>query len=152
MSDELEDEEIAEEETVIAGADEQAAPATVSPQGGAPANPLASDPYDFDQCTITLQIVLLPDDDNEHGRNVVIAVRNHQDAPVIRSFRMDQVALGQTLTDMLDDLRNVLTARAMDKVMKDTKIKKEKKKPAVVVQPEKPKETTIHAEQQSLFA
>ena len=42
-------------------------------------NPVLADPYEFDQCTVAIQIVLLPSDADAHGREVVIGVRTHQD-------------------------------------------------------------------------
>ena len=146
LEEEGEEEEIiAEEESEAAGAEEKTAPAN-APAG----NPLAADPYDFDKCTITMQVVLLPEDGHAQGRNVIIAVRNHQDAPVIRSYRMDEVDFGETLGGILDDLRGVVMGRAMDKILKDTKVKKAKKEVPVSAAASVKKEPIV-VEQKSLF-
>ena len=92
-------------------------------------NPVLADPYEFDQCTVAIQIVLLPNDGDAHGREVVIGVRTHQDTPIIRVFRLDQVPLGAPITNLLEELRAQLPSRAMEKIERETKEAK-KRKPA----------------------
>ena len=77
------------------------------------------DPYEFEQCTITAQIVLLPDDGHECGREVMIGVRNHQDAYILQVFRLADLALPEPLLTMLGELREQLPARAVAKAMRD---------------------------------
>ena len=62
-----------------------------------PSKPV-EEPYDFDRCTIQIGIQLLPADGNPAGRPIVVGVRNHADAPIIRF--MHQHELG-TLPDAI---------------------------------------------------
>lgn len=135
------------EESEIEGIAEGSSPATTITTSSAPekvVNPVTADPYEFDQCTIAVQIVLLPYDGNEHGREVMVGVRNHQDAPIIRVFRMDEIQLPEAVTGLLDELRSQLPMRAMEKIQRETKEKEAKKrKPATTTSSTRPLTNTV---------
>lgn len=107
-------------------------------------NPVTTDPYEFEQCTIAVQIVLLPHDGDTHGREVMVGVRNHQDIPIIRVFRMDEIQLTEAVTGLLDELRSQLPMRAMEKIQRETKEKEAKKrKPATTTSSTRPLTSTV---------
>lgn len=141
--------EIVEESENDEGIVEGISPATTITTSTNPekvVNPVTADPYEFDQCTIAVQIVLLPYDGNEHGREVMVGVRNHQDAPIIRVFRMDEIQLPEAITGLLDELRSQLPMRAMEKIQRETKQKEAKKrKPATTTPPARPLTSTLPA-------
>jgi hypothetical protein len=105
-------------------------------------NPVLADPYEFDKCTVAIQIVLLPTDGDPHGREVVIGVRTHQDAPIIRVFRMDQVPLQVPITDLLEELKAQLPGRAMEKIQRETKEAKKHKPAPTAARPATASNTT----------
>ena len=143
---ENDDEVTVDEETIEAGddlpepdsEDQSAPPAAPAPM--VDTNPLTGDPYEFEQCTISVQIILLPDDGDPRGREVVIGVRNHQDAPIIRAFRFSDVPLASPVTDLLEELRAELATRELAKQKRDAEAAaKPSPKPAPVKAETKPK-------------
>ena len=107
-------------------------------------NPVTTDPYEFDQCTIAVQIVLLPHDGDARGRELMVGVRNHQDTPIIRVFRMDEIQLPEAVTGLLDELRAQLPMRAMEKIQRETKEKEAKKrKPTTTTSSARPLTSTV---------
>lgn len=69
-------------------------------------------PYDFDRCTIQIAIQLLPDDGDANGRMVVVGVRSHLDAPILRLVRWNELgALPPFVTTLLDELKADLPKR-----------------------------------------
>jgi len=75
-------------------------------------------PYDFDHCTVQIAIQLLPDDQGHlgggdaNGRKVVIGVRSHLDAPILRVVRLNELgALPPIVNELLDALKAELPAR-----------------------------------------
>lgn len=134
--------ELAEESNIEKGETKAAATTPVAPEKII--NPVTTDPYEFEQCTIAVQIVLLPHDGDTHGREVMIGVRNHQDTPIIRIFRMDEIQLPEAVTGLLDELRSQLPMRAMEKIQRETKEKEAKKrKPATTTPSTHPLTTTV---------
>ena len=137
LDDEIDEEAVVEEESEAAGPEEAAPEAAPVIAQDEPKN-LLTDPYEFDNCTISIQIVLLPADGSELGREVMIGVRNHQDPPIIRVFRESEVALASPVTDLLEELRGELDARKMANAvrMADEAKKKAEQKPATAKAPQ----------------
>jgi hypothetical protein len=69
-------------------------------------------PYEFDKCTVQIAIQLLPNDGDTNGRQVLVGVRSHQDAPILRLMRWNELgALPLTVMDMVEQLQSELPAR-----------------------------------------
>jgi hypothetical protein len=69
-------------------------------------------PYDFDRCTVQIAIQLLPDEGNVNGRRVVVGVRSHLDAPILRVVRLNELgALPPVVNELLDALKAELPTR-----------------------------------------
>jgi hypothetical protein len=69
-------------------------------------------PYDFDHCTVQIAIQLLPDDGDANGRMVVVGVRSHLDAPILRLMRSNELgALPPLVASLLDELKADLPKR-----------------------------------------
>jgi len=83
-------------------------------------------PYDFDHCTVQIAIQLLPDDQGHpsassgqalgdsdpNGRMVVVGVRSHLDAPILRCVRLNELgALPPIVNALLDELKADLPTR-----------------------------------------
>jgi hypothetical protein len=69
-------------------------------------------PYDFDQCTVQIAIQLLPSDGDANGRMVVVGVRSHLDAPILRVTRLNELGtLPPLVTALLDELKAELPKR-----------------------------------------
>jgi hypothetical protein len=69
-------------------------------------------PYDFDHCTVQVAIQLLPDDGDANGRMVVVGVRSHLDAPILRVTRLNELgALPPLVTVLLAELKADLPNR-----------------------------------------
>ena len=68
--------------------------------------------YDFDHCTVQIALQLLPDDGDSNGRMVVVGVRSHLDAPILRIVRLnDMGVLPPLVNTLLDELKSELPAR-----------------------------------------
>ena len=114
-----------------AAADEEGStfpPETESPEGGTSASNASppaetpadmsvryepeKQPYDFDHCTIQIVMQLLPDDGDPNGRRVVVGVRSHLDAPILRLVRLDELgAFSPFISTLLDELKHELPRR-----------------------------------------
>lgn len=71
-----------------------------------------NEPYLFSQCTITVGIQLLPDD-GSGDRPVIIGVRNHTDAPILKLVRQSQLGeLPPVVSELLQVLKTDLPRRA----------------------------------------
>jgi hypothetical protein len=69
-------------------------------------------PYDFDHCTVQIAIQLLPDEGDPKGRAVVVGVRSHLDAPILKFLRLNELgALPPLVNTLLDELKSELPAR-----------------------------------------
>ena len=64
-------------------------------------NPLLSDPYEWDQCTITLVYALLPD------QTVSVSIHNHKDEPIVKSFKAAEVPLPEKISGMMATLQTI---------------------------------------------
>jgi len=126
QEDEIEDEE--EEETEGASPDVTTEAETSSPghSSNAITTPTAAtsetdkderseierQPYDFDHCTVQIAIQLLPDDGDPNGRPVVVGVRSHLDAPILRLVRWQEIGVLPPLVgELLDAVKGELPAR-----------------------------------------
>jgi hypothetical protein len=71
-----------------------------------------AEPYDWDRCTISLSVTLLPRDADPRGRATLIGARTHEDAPIIACVRSPDIpALSGPLVELLDQLKGQLPAR-----------------------------------------
>ena len=75
-------------------------------------SPFANEPYEFERCTLTVVLQFWPQDDNLHGRMVVVSARNHQDKPLLRLAREHELgALPPVVCALLEQLRAELPER-----------------------------------------
>ena len=81
--------------------DEPAPPAVSQNQKEAP-NPLLVDPYEFNQCTITVVYTLLAD-----GKNVCVSVHSHKDAPIVKTFSEAEVPLPERVSRVMNTLLEI---------------------------------------------
>lgn len=77
-------------------------------------------PYDFNKCTVQIAIQLLPDDQGRlrdggpNGRMVIVGVRSHLDAPIVRALRLSELGtLPPIVDELLDELKRELPAREL---------------------------------------
>ncbi len=76
---------------------------------------LEKQPYKFDQCTVQIAIQLLPDDGREGGRQVIVGVRSHLDAPILRATSLHELGeLPPVVIGLLDELKGELPKRDLD--------------------------------------
>jgi hypothetical protein len=144
-----------EEETEVASLDEATetetsspsdSNATITPTPSAPEADaddrceIAKQPYDFDHCTVQIAIQLLPDDQGRlgdgdaNGRMVVVGVRSHLDAPILRLVRLNELGpLPPLVGELLDALKAELPTReqAAREAFEKKKEEKEKRKATV---------------------
>jgi len=66
-----------------------------------PTNPLLLDPYEWDQCTITVAYSLLPD------KRVSVSVHNHKDDPIVREFPVEEVPLPENISGVMATLQTI---------------------------------------------
>ena len=64
-----------------------------------PSNPLLDDPYEWDQCSITLVYALLPD------QTVSVSIHNHKDEPIVKSFPASEVPLPEKISGVMATLQ-----------------------------------------------
>lgn len=103
----------------------EASPAAAASQSETelPPRGIADDPYKFDECVISISITLLPSDGDPHGRPVVLGIRNHLDAPIVKApIRLaDLGELPQPVKDLLTEIEVALPGRFAAKVERDKK-------------------------------
>lgn len=85
---------------------------------------LFDEPYDFNQCTIQVSMQILPRGEGA-DRQVVIGVRNHQDAPIVRTAPLSTLTLPAILSEMLTLLELDMPARKLLKIERELKEKEE---------------------------
>jgi hypothetical protein len=90
-----------------------AAPAADSqPASAAVGEAQEAEPYDWERCTISLSVTLLPRDGDPRGRATLIGARTHDDTPIIACVRSPDIpALSGPLVELLDQLKGQLPAR-----------------------------------------
>ena len=66
-----------------------------------PPNPLLLDPYEWNQCTITVGYSLLPD------KKVSVSVHNHKDDPIVKEFPAEEVPLPEKISQVMATLQSV---------------------------------------------
>ena len=66
-----------------------------------PPNPLLLDPYEWDECTITVGYSILPD------KKVSVSVHNHKDDPIVRKFPVEEVPLPEQISGVMATLQNI---------------------------------------------
>lgn len=98
------------------GADDSQPPSQLAPavMAATPGNGKVSvehQPYEFDQCTVTIGLQLLPADGDPGGRLVVVGVRSHADPPILRMVREAELPLPEILKNLLAQLAAELPAR-----------------------------------------
>lgn len=64
-------------------------------------NPLLIDPYEFDQCTITIVYTRLGD------RQASISVHNHKDDPIVKTFPLVEVPLPEQIACVIEQLLEI---------------------------------------------
>ncbi|MBI4789316.1 MAG: hypothetical protein HY782_19975 [Chloroflexi bacterium] len=73
---------------------------------------LEKQPYDFALCTIQLAIQLLPHAGDAGDRPVIVGVRTHLDAPIVRMLRYDELGpLPPAIAALVEQLKAELPAR-----------------------------------------
>ena len=66
-----------------------------------PPNPLLLDPYEWDQCTITIGYSLLP------SEKVSVSVHNHKDEPLVKEFPKEEVPLPEKISGVMTALQRI---------------------------------------------
>jgi hypothetical protein len=98
--------------------------ASVAPQGE---KTLAAEPYDFDRCTITIGIQLLPiaDGSDPSERQVIVGVRNHNDPPIIRFATLAEITSPVVIANLLAQLRAEFPVREQARREREAKARAE---------------------------
>ncbi len=69
-------------------------------------------PYEFDQCTVQIAVQFLPQDGDTKGRPVLLGVRSHLDAPILRVVRLSELGeLPPAINTLVEQLKSELPAR-----------------------------------------
>ena len=69
-------------------------------------------PYEFDKCTVQIAVQFLPEDGDAKGRPVLLGVRTHLDAPIVRVVRLSELGeLPPAINTLVDQLKSELPAR-----------------------------------------
>jgi hypothetical protein len=101
------------------------------PEESKPVNVVEQDPYNFDQCLITIAMALMPDDGNPEGRPVMLGVRNHQDEPLMGTCRLsDLMPLPDPVQQLIEQLKADLPVRS-ERTAKRRKDEEDKRKAAL---------------------
>jgi hypothetical protein len=64
-------------------------------------NPILEDPYEWEQCAITVVYALLPD------QTVSVSIHNHKDEPIVKSFVAAEVPLPEKMSGVMQILRDM---------------------------------------------
>ena len=106
-----------------------ATPTEKKPEAAKQVNIVEDDPYEFEQCLITVAMALKPDDGSPDGRMVMLGVRNHQDAPILDTCRLsDLMPLPDPVQQLLEQLKDQLPARSEKAAERKAKAEEAKKK------------------------
>jgi len=74
--------------------------------------------------TISTTLALLPVTNETDERTVVVSTRPGGDTPVLNTIKESELVLPTSITQMLEELKSALPARALAKLEKDAKAKK----------------------------
>ena len=76
-------------------------------------DPVESEPYRWHQCTVGINITLIPDPtDRAHYQTALIGIRTHNDAPIIRRVAAGELLpLPSCIIEMIREMREQLPAR-----------------------------------------
>lgn len=66
-----------------------------------PPNPLLLDPYEWDECAITVGYSVLAD------KKVSVSVHNHKDEPIVKEFPIEDVPLPEKISGVMADLQRI---------------------------------------------
>lgn len=81
------------------------------------------EPYQFDKCTVTATIQLLPTDENSDFRKVILSVRTHDFAPQISMVEISidnlPLALASEIEKVLAKYKSDLPVKVIDKMKKE---------------------------------
>ena len=69
------------------------------------------EPYVAGHCTVTIALTLQPDDSHRDGRQVLIGVRSHDEAPLIGIARLNELQLPGEIVTLLEKYELELPAR-----------------------------------------
>ncbi len=77
-------------------------------------DPVESEPYRWHECTVGIQITLIPDPaDTAHYKTALIGIRTHSDAPIIRRVAAKELLpLPPCIMELIHELREQLPARS----------------------------------------
>lgn len=83
------------------------------------------EPYEFARCTISIGITLMPDDGHIDGRRIAVGVRDHNEAGILRTFRLKDLTgiaavIGEVIAEETASLEKRKAAKA-SKTSKSTK-------------------------------
>ncbi|MCL5952153.1 MAG: hypothetical protein M1132_10620 [Chloroflexi bacterium] len=82
------------------------------PEDDDPRSDIEKQPYEFDRSTVQIAIQLLPNDGDANGHPVLIGVRTHLDAPIVRMMRANELGdLPPAITTLVEQLKGELPAR-----------------------------------------
>lgn len=113
--------------------------AEVAEPEGAPPASAASDgepawgdlPYEFDRCVVDLRIIMLPDDGNAAGRDIIVSATTHADDPLIAAVHeSDLGALPAPVAALLDQLKQALAERGRAAAERHRRAEDEKQRAA----------------------
>lgn len=128
-------------------ASQQLAKQSNSQAGQASANtqandPVESEPYRWHECTVGINIQLIPDAINkEHYETAIIGVRTHNDAPIIKRVAATELLpLPECIKELIREMREQLPARAEHRAERLARAAKQTANPSLVkAQPAKTK-------------
>ncbi len=114
-------------EEIEAGENDAVPDDVAAPPAAASANPAAvvskpadedrradveKQPYEFDQCTVQIAVQFLPEDGDAKGRPVLLGVRTHLDAPIVRVLRLSELGeLPPAICTLVEQLKSELPTR-----------------------------------------
>jgi predicted house-cleaning noncanonical NTP pyrophosphatase (MazG superfamily) len=70
--------------------------------------------YELANCPIAFNLHILPDDNSSEGRRILVAIRNHQNTPIVKSCRSEDFTCGvvqQLFNELLEELKADLPNR-----------------------------------------
>lgn len=76
------------------------------------------EPYVAGRCTVTIALTLQPDDGHRDGRQVLIGVRSHDEAPLIGTARLSELQLPGEIITLLERYELELPARGQVRAKK----------------------------------